>query len=287
MERRPDSRLNSTALLSLLVGIFGTACLFWGIAGIAAIVLGIVATGEIKRSEGAQHGRGLAIAGITVGALHLFALVLGTAAMLTLAVTPAALAGRMGRPKSPGPSFVPPVPSPAPAPTASAAPVRKPGNATREEETRTTLLGKVTLVDPGADVHALKPLVLAEQTEATGSQQKLLVWVTATDCQPCTGVSVALTHKRMQDALAGVRLLRVDAADFRHDLSRLGVPIDVMPGFALLGADGAPLDYVNGGEWDADIPENIAPVLGAFVRGTYKNRRTPWRGVRRSDETAL
>jgi len=34
--RAPDSRLNATALLALLVGIFGTICLFWGIAGIGA-----------------------------------------------------------------------------------------------------------------------------------------------------------------------------------------------------------------------------------------------------------
>jgi hypothetical protein len=32
-------------------------------------------------------------------------------------------------------------------------------------------------------------------------------------------------------------------------------------------------DLIDGGEWDADVPENIAPVLGAFVRGTYSNRR--------------
>jgi hypothetical protein len=79
----------------------------------------------------------------------------------------------------------------------------------------------------------------------------------------------------------------VDAADFRPELVKLGVPIDVTPGFALIGSDGAPADYLNGGEWDADIPENIAPVLGGFVRGTYRTRRNPWIGPRRGDETAL
>ena len=33
---------------------------------------------------------------------------------------------------------------------------------------------------------------------------------------------------------------------------------------------------IHGGEWDDDIPPNIAPVLGAFVRGKYGTRRYPW-----------
>ena len=41
-----------------------------------------------------------------------------------------------------------------------------------------------------------------------------------------------------------------------------------------------PQDAIDGGEWDADVPENIAPVLGAFVRGTYKTRREPWKPPR-------
>jgi hypothetical protein len=149
------------------------------------------------------------------------------------------------------------------------------------------VLGGLTLVDPGSDVLSLKPLVVLEQGHAVSERQKLVVWVTATDCQPCTGVSVALSNRKVQEALAGVRLLRVDVAEHHLELSRLGIPVDVMPGFVLLGPDGTPVDYVNGGEWDADIPENIAPVLGGFVRGTYKTRRHPWRGVPRSDETAL
>ncbi len=40
-------------------------------------------------------------------------------------------------------------------------------------------------------------------------------------------------------------------------------------------------------EWDDDIPRNIAPVLGNFVRGRYTKRREQWRGPRRDDETTL
>jgi hypothetical protein len=286
MPRAPDSRLNATALLSLLVAIFGTACMFWGIAGIGAVVLGIVAAGEIRRSEGRQHGQGLAIAGIVLGVVHLFALVLGTVALYTLAAFPGSLLGHLSGPKHrTAPAL--PVPSPVPAPTPAPKAPERSGTVTREAATKTTAFGELTLVDPGSDVQALKPWVATEQGHATSERQKLVVWVTATDCAPCTGVSVALGNRKLQEALAGVRLLRVDAADFHLELSRLGIPVDVMPGFALLGQNGAPIDYVNGGEWDADIAENIAPVLGGFVRGAYKTRRHPWRGVPRSDETTL
>jgi hypothetical protein len=137
----------------------------------------------------------------------------------------------------------------------------------------------VTLVDPGPRAARLSELVAAEQSKAGTEGQKLVVWITAPDCRPCTGVSVALTSPLLQSALAGVRLLRLDANEYRLELSERGLTPEVLPGFAMLGANGQPVDYVNGGEWDADIPENIAPVLRKFIQGTYKNRRNPWTGV--------
>jgi hypothetical protein len=91
----------------------------------------------------------------------------------------------------------------------------------------------------------------------------------------------------MQSALAGVRLVRVDVSDFRVELAALGIPTDSVPGFALLSEGLRPMDFVHGGEWDADVPENIAPVLGAFVRGKYTVRRHHFRAAQRSDETTL
>jgi hypothetical protein len=285
MQRAPDSRLNATALLALLVGIFGTLCLFWGIAGIGAVVLGVVAVNEIKRSEGRQHGQGLAIAGIVLGALHLLALTLGLAAMFVFSAHPTAF---FSHPPVRAPRVTPFLPPKVPS-TASPTPAtgERRGAANREPSTKTTTLGKLTLVDPGGEVGELIPLLAAQQRLAESEHQKLVLWVTATDCTPCNGVSVALGNRRLQEALAGVRVVRVDAVDFHVELAKIGVPIDAMPGFALLGTDNTPIDYVNGGEWDADIPENIAPVLGSFVRGTYRTRRNPWRGPRRADETAL
>jgi hypothetical protein len=101
-------------------------------------------------------------------------------------------------------------------------------------------------------------------------------------CQPCNGVAAALPDARMQRALAGVRLIRLDLTEFGRELNHLGVPIArgdgtvLVPAFVLLDERNRPTDYVHGGEWDADIAPNIAPVLGDFMRGQYKRRRHPW-----------
>jgi hypothetical protein len=84
-----------------------------------------------------------------------------------------------------------------------------------------------------------------------------------------------------------VRIVRVDQNEFAVELRHLSIPTDKIPGFSLLGDDNRPLDYVHGGEWDEDVPRNIAPVLEKFVHGTYADRREPWRGGHREDETAL
>jgi hypothetical protein len=60
---------------------------------------------------------------------------------------------------------------------------------------------------------------------------------------------------------------------FDEELTQLKLPHDVYPAFYLLDARLRPLDSIHGGEWDDDIAENIAPVLGAFVQGNYRNRR--------------
>lgn len=58
---------NGFAIASFVTSLVGTFLLF-GISGIVGIVLGIIALGRSKETEGA--GRGLAIAGIVIGTLQ-------------------------------------------------------------------------------------------------------------------------------------------------------------------------------------------------------------------------
>jgi hypothetical protein len=145
----------------------------------------------------------------------------------------------------------------------------------------------VTLVDPAPGVGALETLLREERVRADASGEKLLVWLSSPELAPCNGVSVALRDARLQKALSGVRILRLDVNEYYVELSRFGYPVKVLPGFVVASPEGRPLDYVNGGEWDADVPENIAPVLGNFIHGRYVRRRNPWHGPERGDETKL
>ena len=114
-----------------------------------------------------------------------------------------------------------------------------------------------------------------------------MLWLVVPSCKPCDGVAAALTSKDAQKALARVRLVRVDRDDFQPELDRLGIPTEKIPGFALLDARGHARDFIHGGEWDADIAANIAPVLGKFAHGGYTKRRERWHGPARDDETQL
>ena len=68
---RPQST-NAMAVASLVLGIIW---IFW-IGSILAVIFGYVGKGQIDRSEGAEGGRGMAIAGIVLGWVGVGTLVL-------------------------------------------------------------------------------------------------------------------------------------------------------------------------------------------------------------------
>ncbi len=148
-------------------------------------------------------------------------------------------------------------------------------------------VGVLTLVDIEPDIVSLDDELEHQRRIALRAHERLLVWLVVPDCKPCRAVESALASPEMQMALARTRIVRLNATDFIPELSRIGVPIDAFPGFALLGPDGHATDYVHGGEWETDIPQNIAPVLKSFVEGTYVHRRNPWHGGPHEDETPI
>ena len=148
-------------------------------------------------------------------------------------------------------------------------------------------LGDIVLVDVGAQIASLDEEIDRQRSLAYRSRERLVLWLVVEDCKPCNAVESALTSAELQQAFAHTRLVRLDAMEFLAELARLGVPMDAFPAFVLLGADGHATDYVHGGEWDDDKPENIAPVLKSFLEGTYAKRRAPWHGGPHDDETAI
>lgn len=173
---------------------------------------------------------------------------------------------------------VPPplMPSPAPAPVPSGAPSAAPDGVPRQ--TKVAQVGKIEVVDLGVDSQrSLKDLLSEQRTAAKAAGQTLLLQTTRYGSTLFHDVDRSLPDPLMQQALGGVRLVRVDVRYFEVELDEMGVPTDSYPWFVLLGPDLVPRDGINGGEWGDDVPANIAPVLGPFVRGTYRQRREMWK----------
>jgi hypothetical protein len=151
-----------------------------------------------------------------------------------------------------------------------------PPGGTAPKQTRTQRFGSVTVVDVGISTSSLAEELAKQRAEAATKGETVVVMTTAEPCDPCRGVDKSLRDPLMQTALAKVRLVRVDIGAFRDDLDQQKMQHERFPAFFLLAVDLTPKDSIDGGEWDDDIPPNIAPVLGAFVRGKYTTRRQVW-----------
>ena len=79
----------------------------------------------------------------------------------------------------------------------------------------------------------------------------------------------------MQGALTKVDLVRVDVDDFDDELRAGGMLEDTLPWFYKVDATLHPVDAISAGEWDENVPENMAPVLKSFLAGTLRARRDP------------
>ncbi len=261
------------APLALGFSLAGFVCLPFG--GLLGLALGIAARGEIQRADAAGNGsgsggRGLATAAILLGGVNVMVTVVAAAIGLLW------LSDRAGPwQDTPEATLADPSAQELPGPRPVSKPVAE------------TQVGEITVVDVNRSIPSLGAELERQRKVAEERGERLLLWLVVPECAPCQGVETALHDPRMQEALQKVRLVRLNAADFQIELHRMHVPTHAIPGFALLGKNGRPVDYVHGGEWDADIAQNIAPVLGGFIRGNYIDRRYPWRGGIRQDETAL
>ena len=281
-----DSRkTNGTSVFAFIASLSGFVC-FLGAGGALGVILGLIARSEIARAEGRESGRGLATAAIALGALNVCLAVIGLAVGITYLARPTPPAGvvrsapALPAPPWGAPSVAPKLAKPAGKSGAKAPPAR----ASRELGGRVTTLGTITVADVTGDLEAELD---TQRALAAASGEALVLWLVVPSCKPCDGVAAALTSKEVQKSLAKVRLVRVDRDDFQPELERLGIPTEKIPGFALLDSRSHARDFIHGGEWDADIAANIAPVLGKFAHGGYKKRRHPWRGPARDDETQL
>ena len=238
--RRSDGR----AVAALVLGLLSMTCM--GLfAGIPAIVLGAMSRKEIDRSRGALTGSGMAAGGIVTG-------LFGTG--FSMVVLVALLAGALE-------SVHPPPPR-------SESPLRVPVAA------GTRSYGSLDVVDLDSAAPLAKQLP-AIANAATGKGRTVILQTYVRSSPECAQVAAALPDRRMQRALANVTLVRVDVDAFERELSEMRVDTESVPWFYRLDARAQPTDAISADEWDANVPENMAPVLGDFARGALGARRSP------------
>jgi hypothetical protein len=250
------------------------------VGAIAAVLFGWYARREIETSGGRRSGYGLATAGMVLG-LCLTPAWGGFLSYLAwtraLRVDPAGeTAGTSDEAVPQGPQAPPIRPGALPYPRIPPSPVAPPALPVVPARTTVTREGRITVVELGRDTPSVSEALARQRAQAGDAHETLVLMITGSRCDPCRGVDRSLADPLMQTALAAVRLVRVDGVLFHEDLEALRVPHDGIPGFFLLAPDLTPRDGIDGGEWGDDIAPNIAPVLGAFVRGKYAARRSPW-----------
>jgi hypothetical protein len=258
--RAPPAPTDAKAAIALVLGLLSVVATFCWLGlpfGIPAIVLGALAHGDIRRSQGMSGGRGMATAGMVLGAIG-SALFLGWMGFLAYAVVHSSM----------GTAAAPPPPA-ALAPTAAAPPpIASPGS-----------WGRIDVVDLSASPEPLRARLAEEVTTAREAGETVLVQTTAAACVACGEIARSMRDPALQAALADVRLVRIDAGELGAELPSMRMKEPALPWFYLLDGHGAPRDGISADEWDDNDAESIAPVLEAFVRGKLRSRRRPWRGT--------
>jgi hypothetical protein len=256
----PDARpeRDGRAVLSLTLGVLSFVTL--GLTGLPAIVLGLASRGAIRDSNGALRGERMAAVGVATG----FAgTLLSLVAMATLVVGFLVQSGRAATHREP--LFTPsPESTTAWAPAAPAMP--------REPMT----IGSIHVVDLDPNGRAgFHQQLAGELRRAASAHETVILMTTAKWCGVCREIQTALPDPRMQAALENVDLVRVDVDDFDDELKASGMLEPTLPWFYKLDVNLRPVDAISAGEWDDNVPQNMAPVLGAFLSGTLGARREP------------
>lgn len=113
----------------------------------------------------------------------------------------------------------------------------------------------------------LAPLLKAEVAKAKKSNLKPFVEFHAAWCGPCVALEKSMSDQRMIDAFDGTYVIRLDLDDWSSKLEGTGFRANAIPVFYRLDDDGKPTGKtIDGGAWEDNIPENMAPPLKAFFR---------------------
>lgn len=114
----------------------------------------------------------------------------------------------------------------------------------------------------------LPTLLTRELATAKERNLKPFIELRAEWCGPCKQLEGSMGDARMKDAFAGTYLISVDIDEWGDALEPLGFETGSIPVFYELNAQGKPTGRsINGGAWEENIPQNMAPPLKAFFSG--------------------
>lgn len=286
----PVARPPRPKLSGLAVGSVVAPFLLGPVGSVLAIALGWAARRDIELHRSLRRGHRLATVGVMLGVLSMMAWAAGlvVGVWILMAKAHARPATSAPPPVKEEPVVVAPPSANAPqqraAPAAPLPPPATPRSPTVDVSpggsvprvTTERREGNVLVVDVGVSARSLADELTKQLARAKAAGETMLVMTTRDSCDPCRDVGRSLEHPLLQSALVKVRLVRVDVDVFHEDLDLLKIPRERFPGFYLLAPDLSIRDGIDGGEWDDDIPANIAPILGPFVRGELARRRSPW-----------
>ncbi len=103
---------------------------------------------------------------------------------------------------------------------------------------------------------------------ANGVGLKLYVELGAEWCGPCVALKKSLPDPRMQRALKGTYIVRLDIDAWGDRLEKSGYSTGAIPAFYEVDKEGKPTGRkIDGGAWGENVPENMAPPLDHFFHG--------------------
>ncbi|HTM46253.1 MAG TPA: DUF4190 domain-containing protein [Polyangiaceae bacterium] len=283
--RGPIARWQHTsplAIASLLIAALSFIVLP---LNLLAIAFGLISRRNIRASRGVLRGEQLAFAGIVLGCVSLVvtaiaATIVGARLMSTHQAEPNRLVSMAPLPVS---APIDPPEISTPAPTFTHAHRRSVHGAAAKRSNWGTFV--VSDIDP--EVASLTDALDRERAAAENARKQLLVLLVDSECATCTTLEKLLLSEPLQRVLSNCWVVRLDVRQFDTELQALGIPIEEVPAFVLLSPENTPLDYIHRGEWEPRPDGNIAPILHDFLRGKLAQRRYPWGGMPRDEQTPL
>jgi hypothetical protein len=253
------------ATASMVLGILSLTCAGL-VTGIPAFVLGMMSKKEIERSNGALGGGGMAMAGMITGGI-------GTVLSgLWILVMMGGVVAGLTAPK-PTSTYAPPPTYTTYAPPTATTP---PTSTATPPASKSTMYGSLEVIDLDPDDGPLRTQLSDVVADAADAKNVVLVQTTAKWCKPCRGFEASLNDPRVQASLKNVTLVRLDIDEWeKTELKDLKMDVGSVPWFFKIDDKLKTLDAISSGEWDDDVPENIAPVMRDFMAGKLKKRRYP------------